>query len=219
MLDKVGGEFPGVIASVNSFGLFVELEEIYITGLVHITALDKDYFQFDPVGHRLSGERTGKVYRLGDSISVRVAAVNMDDRKIDFVLPDSGSGSDDDKPRSGDRKSGKRPDKKSDRKSGKKGAQKSDRKSDKKAEKDADKKGGRKKSEDKPSATKAAPKAKAKARPKARTTRGKKPRDIPALLVVPEGEEHEPPVVAEPPPAKPKSKPKAKRKRSSRKKS
>lgn len=88
MLDKVGDNFSGVIASVNSFGLFVELDEIFITGLVHITALDKDYFHFDPIGHRLSGERTGKVYRLGDKIRIRVAAVNMDDRKLDFVLED-----------------------------------------------------------------------------------------------------------------------------------
>lgn len=89
MLNKVGDSFNGVIASVNNFGLFVELEEIYVTGLVHITALDRDYFHFDPVGHRLTGERTGKVYRLGDSIRIRVAAVNMDDRKIDFVLDDA----------------------------------------------------------------------------------------------------------------------------------
>jgi len=86
MQDKVGGEFPGIITGVSSFGLFVELDEVYVTGLLHITALDHDYFHFDPVGHRLTGERTGRVYRLGDPISVQVAAVNLDDRKIDFVL-------------------------------------------------------------------------------------------------------------------------------------
>jgi ribonuclease R len=86
MLDKVGGEFRGIIAGVNSFGLFVELDEVYVTGLLHITALDHDYFHFDPVGHRLTGERTGRVYRLGDPVWVQVAAVNLDDRKIDFVL-------------------------------------------------------------------------------------------------------------------------------------
>jgi ribonuclease R len=53
---------------------------------VHITALDNDYYHFDPVGHRLTGERTGQVYRLGDRLRVKVAAVNLDDRKIDFVL-------------------------------------------------------------------------------------------------------------------------------------
>ncbi len=86
MLDKVGQVFEGLIVSVNSFGLFVELADIYVTGLVHITALDRDYFHFDPIGHRLTGERSGKVYRLGDRIRVQVAAVNMDERKIDFVL-------------------------------------------------------------------------------------------------------------------------------------
>jgi ribonuclease R len=86
MLDKVGGEFHGIITGVSSFGLFVELDEVFVTGLLHITALDHDYFHFDPVGHRLTGERTGRVYRLGDPVSVQVAAVNLDDRKIDFVL-------------------------------------------------------------------------------------------------------------------------------------
>lgn len=86
MLDKVGQEFRGIISGVNSFGLFVELDEVYVTGLVHVTALDHDYFHFDPIGHRLHGERTGRVYRLGDPIWIQVAAVNLDDRKIDFVL-------------------------------------------------------------------------------------------------------------------------------------
>jgi ribonuclease R len=86
MLDKVGGTYGGVISGVNSFGVFVDLDDIHITGLVHITALDHDYFHFDPIGHRLSGDRTGKTYRLGDSIEVIVAAVNLDDRKIDLVL-------------------------------------------------------------------------------------------------------------------------------------
>jgi len=73
MLDKVGQEFRGIITGVNSFGLFVELDEVYVTGLVHVTALDHDYFHFDPIGHRLNGERTGRVYRLGDPIWIQVA--------------------------------------------------------------------------------------------------------------------------------------------------
>lgn len=89
MLDKVGDTFSGTIVSVNSFGIFVELQETYVTGLVHVTALDHDYFHFDPIGHRLSGERTGKIYRLGDQVEVVVAAVNLDDRKIDLTLPKS----------------------------------------------------------------------------------------------------------------------------------
>jgi len=89
MHDKVGEEYMGIITSVTSFGLFVMLDDIYVDGLVHITALDRDYFHFDPVGHRLSGDRTGIVYRLGDPLKIRVAAVNIDDRKIDFVLAES----------------------------------------------------------------------------------------------------------------------------------
>jgi ribonuclease R len=92
MLDKVGDSYDGIISGVNSFGVFVELAGIYVSGLVHITALDYDYFHFDPVGHRLRGERTGRVYRLGDPIRVQVAAVNIDDRKIDFVLADKVEG-------------------------------------------------------------------------------------------------------------------------------
>ncbi len=95
----------GVISGVNSFGIFVELTGIYVSGLVHITALDYDYFHFDPTGHRLSGERTGKVYRLGDTLKVKVAAVNIDDRKIDFVLAEKieGPGKGRGRPRDGDR--------------------------------------------------------------------------------------------------------------------
>jgi ribonuclease R len=86
MQDKLGEEFDGTITSVQGFGIFVELDQVYVDGLVHITALDNDYYHFDPVGHRLTGERTGQVYRLGDRLRVKVAAVNLDDRKIDFVL-------------------------------------------------------------------------------------------------------------------------------------
>jgi ribonuclease R len=88
MMDKVGDEFQGIISSVTSFGLFVQLEQIYVDGLVHITALKNDYYHYDQVGHRLTGERNGQVFRLGDPIRIKVAAVNLDDRKIDFVLAD-----------------------------------------------------------------------------------------------------------------------------------
>jgi len=89
MLDKVGLEFDGIISGVTAFGIFVELKDIYVDGLVHVTALNHDYFHYEPAGHRLSGERTGIVYRLGDSIRIKVASVVLDDRKIDFVLPDN----------------------------------------------------------------------------------------------------------------------------------
>ena len=67
MMDKVGEEYSGIISGVNSFGLFVELADIYATGLIHITALENDFYHFDPIGHRLTGERSGRVYRLGRS--------------------------------------------------------------------------------------------------------------------------------------------------------
>lgn len=86
MQDKVGVEYPGFISSVTSFGLFVELEEVFVEGLVHITELDNDYYHFDPVRHRMTGDRLGKVYRLGDRIRVKVSRVDLDERKIDFVL-------------------------------------------------------------------------------------------------------------------------------------
>ncbi|MEE9396775.1 MAG: ribonuclease R [Methylococcales bacterium] len=86
MLDRLGEELPGIISGVTSFGFFVELTDIYIEGLVHITNLEQDYFHFDPIGHRLQGERTGITYRLGDSIRVVVARVDLDERKIDFEL-------------------------------------------------------------------------------------------------------------------------------------
>jgi len=86
MMSRVGQEFPGIITTVTSFGLFVELDDIYVEGLVHVTALENDYYHFDPVKHRMVGERTGKVYRLADKIHVKLARVDLDDRKIDFVL-------------------------------------------------------------------------------------------------------------------------------------
>ncbi len=84
MLDHVGEDFDGIITSVTSFGLFVELSEVYVEGLVHVTALANDYYHFDPVGRRLTGERSGAVYRLGDRIQVKVVQVQLDDRRIDF---------------------------------------------------------------------------------------------------------------------------------------
>ena len=86
MMDRIGDSFTGIISSVTSFGLFVELDNIYVEGLVHITSLGNDYYHFDPVGYRLQGERTGKSFRLGDAIEVELVQVNLDERKIDFEL-------------------------------------------------------------------------------------------------------------------------------------
>lgn len=84
MLDKVGQEFPGRISGVTGFGLFVELEDIYIEGLVHITNLANDYYLHDATHHHLTGKSSGKVYRLGDRIRVLIARVDVENRQIDF---------------------------------------------------------------------------------------------------------------------------------------
>ncbi|BBB27543.1 ribonuclease R [Amphritea japonica] len=86
MQDCVGDEFAGVISAVTGFGVFVELEEVYVEGLIHISALPGDYYQFDAPRQRLQGERTGKSFRLGDRVKVQVVRVDLDDRKIDFEL-------------------------------------------------------------------------------------------------------------------------------------
>lgn len=86
MQDKLGQVFQGRISAVTGFGIFVELDDFYIEGLVHVTSLKNDYYAFDPVNHRLVGERGGQVYRLGDKMTVLVARVDLDERKIDFEL-------------------------------------------------------------------------------------------------------------------------------------
>ena len=86
MMDKIGEEFPGIISAVTSFGFFVELADIFVEGLVHISNLGQDYFHFDPTSHQLKGERTGMNFRLGDCVKVKVARVDLDEKKMDFEL-------------------------------------------------------------------------------------------------------------------------------------
>ncbi|OAI13840.1 ribonuclease R [Methylomonas koyamae] len=90
MMDKIGEEFAGVISAVTGFGFFVELQAIFVEGLVHIASLQDDYFNFDPGKHQLYGERSGIRYRLGDSVRIRVIRVSLDDKKIDFELVQAG---------------------------------------------------------------------------------------------------------------------------------
>jgi ribonuclease R len=86
MEKHVGSEFAGVVTGVTSFGLFVELTESKVSGLVHITQLRNDYYQFDARRHELRGDRTGTVFRLGDAVQVQVLRASMEDRRIDFRL-------------------------------------------------------------------------------------------------------------------------------------
>jgi ribonuclease R len=110
--DKLGEEFTGVVSGVTSFGIFVQLDELYIEGLVHVTELGQDYFQYDEAHHQLRGERTGKRFGLTDRVKVKVARVDLDARKIDLVLADSDGKTSADQARAGGNKSssaGKRP--------------------------------------------------------------------------------------------------------------
>lgn len=84
----LGEQFPGTVASVVGFGLFVRLNDIYVEGLVHISSLPQDYYHFEPEKQRLKGERSGRSYRLGDGLDVVVARVDLDERNIDFELAD-----------------------------------------------------------------------------------------------------------------------------------
>jgi ribonuclease R len=93
MLDKVGEEFAGIVSSVTSFGMFVQLVDIFVEGLVHISQLPNDYWHFDPLRHEMVGERTGVRYRLGTPVMIKVARVDLDQRQMDFALPQGESDS------------------------------------------------------------------------------------------------------------------------------
>jgi ribonuclease R len=84
--DKVGEEFDGVISGVTHFGFFVTLKEVLVDGLVHVSTLENDYYQFDTASHQLIGERSNKAFQLGQSVKVRLAKVDLVERKVDLQL-------------------------------------------------------------------------------------------------------------------------------------
>lgn len=86
MQDKVNECFDGTISSVTGFGIFVALDGVYVEGLVHVSELGTDYFHFDAAKHQILGERTGKSFRLGDRVRVKIARVDLETTRIDFVL-------------------------------------------------------------------------------------------------------------------------------------
>lgn len=86
MEDKVGQHFHGVISGIASFGVFVELKDIYVEGMIHVTGLGNEYFEYDPTHHRMIGERTRTMYRLGDPLEVRLVRVDSEAKRIDFEL-------------------------------------------------------------------------------------------------------------------------------------
>lgn len=84
--DKLGEHFSGTVSGVVPFGIFVQLDDLYIEGLVHVTDLGSDYYHFDEVRHELRGERSGVRYQLTDRVTVQVSRVDLDSRQIDLVI-------------------------------------------------------------------------------------------------------------------------------------
>jgi ribonuclease R len=105
MESHIGDVFEGVISGVASFGLFIQLNELHIDGLVHVANLDSDYYHFDEVNLTLTGESSGRKFGLGDGVTVRVAAVHTEDRKIDLQL-ESSTPSGKGRPKGGSKKTG-----------------------------------------------------------------------------------------------------------------
>ena len=95
MEDKLGQEFPAVITAVTHFGVFVQLDQFQVDGLIHVSSLHNDYYHHDAATQRLVGERTGKEFRLGDELRVVLTKVDLEQRRIDFQPADrqvSGAG-------------------------------------------------------------------------------------------------------------------------------
>jgi ribonuclease R len=90
--DRIGETFDVIVSGVMPFGLFVRMPQLQADGLVHVTALPRDYYHRDATGTMLTGERSGTTYRLTDALQVRLVAVNVDERKIDFVPVDNAAG-------------------------------------------------------------------------------------------------------------------------------
>ena len=86
MKERIGEVFDGSISAVTAFGIFVALDEVYVEGLVHVSELGEDYFQFDNIKHQMLGERTGQRFRLGDRVRVKLVRADLETNKIDFVL-------------------------------------------------------------------------------------------------------------------------------------
>ena len=109
MADKVGDEFDGYITGVAAFGLFIELVEHFVEGLVHISSMADDYYRFLESTHTLRGENTHKMFRLGDRVRVQVVRVDLERRQIDLGLSDILDALREDERRRGPRRSKAKP--------------------------------------------------------------------------------------------------------------
>jgi ribonuclease R len=88
MVDRQGEVYDGVVTGVTNFGLFVQLKELMVDGLVHVTNLPNDYYHYDAGRQQMVGERTGRTFALGETLRVLVQRVDMETRRIDFRLAD-----------------------------------------------------------------------------------------------------------------------------------
>src|SRR5262245_66292024 len=86
MRGRLGEEFTASISGVAAFGVFVALDEVYVEGMVHVSELGNDYYQFDAARHQLLGERSGQRFRLGDRVRVKLARADLETTRLDFVL-------------------------------------------------------------------------------------------------------------------------------------
>jgi ribonuclease R len=91
MADKVGEVFAGFVSGVQPFGFFVELKELFVEGLVHISSIADDFYVFEEDLHRLVGQHRRRIFQIGDEVQVTVAKVDLERREIDFVLADEES--------------------------------------------------------------------------------------------------------------------------------
>jgi ribonuclease R len=92
MRDRIGERFAGTISGVAAFGVFVALDEVYVEGMVHVSELGSDYYQYDAARHQLVGERTRKRFRLGDRIEVKLVRADLETTRLDFVLSEKQRG-------------------------------------------------------------------------------------------------------------------------------
>ena len=86
--QHLGEQFAGVVSGVTKFGVFVEISDLLVEGMVHVRDLDDDYYEYDDRTYSLMGRDTGKTYRLGDRVEVQVAGANLETREIDFLFVD-----------------------------------------------------------------------------------------------------------------------------------
>jgi ribonuclease R len=92
MEEKIGQQFDGIITGVTNFGVFVQLKENSVDGLVHVSSLNNDYYVYDTVTRTLVGERSGNVYAMGDELQIVVHKVDLETRRIDFRLAEQRRG-------------------------------------------------------------------------------------------------------------------------------